>query len=190
MRILLIGGSKSGKSTMGQRLTRAFAAGAPMYYWATMEPTDEEDLARIARHLKDREGWGFETVERGRDLLPALERIDPAGAVLFDSITAQLACEMFGETIDKTAPARAGEELLTVSRYPEHFICTCDDLWRGGGRFDEWTELYRAGLAQICRRLAAEFDVVCEMTAGVPHVWKCDAVAGMPHVWKGELPDA
>ena len=110
MRILLIGGSKSGKSTMGQRLTRAFAAGAPMYYWATMEPTDEEDLARIARHLKDREGWGFETIERGRDLLPALERIDPAGAVLFDSITAQLACEMFGETIDKTAPARAGEE--------------------------------------------------------------------------------
>ena len=172
MRILLIGGSKSGKSTMGQRLTRAFAAGAPMYYWATMEPTDEEDLARIARHLKDREGWGFETIERGRDLLPALERIDPAGAVLFDSITAQLACEMFGETIDKTAPARAGEELLTVSR------------------FDEWTELYRAGLAQICRRLAAEFDVVCEMTAGVPHVWKCDAVAGMPHVWKGELPDS
>ena len=169
MRILLIGGSKSGKSTMGQRLTRAFAAGAPMYYWATMEPTDEEDLARIARHLKDREGWGFETIERGRDLLPALERIDPAGAVLFDSITAQLACEMFGETIDKTAPARAGEELLTVSRYPEQ---------------------YRAGLAQICRRLAAEFDVVCEMTAGVPHVWKCDAVAGMPHVWKGELPDA
>ena len=116
MRILLIGGSKSGKSTMGQRLTRAFAAGAPMYYWATMEPTDEEDLARIARHLKDREGWGFETIERGRDLLPALERIDPAGAVLFDSITAQLACEMFGETIDKTAPVRAGEELLTVSR--------------------------------------------------------------------------
>ena len=56
MRILLIGGSKSGKSTMGQRLTRTFAAGAPMYYWATMEPTDEEDLARIARHLKDREG--------------------------------------------------------------------------------------------------------------------------------------
>ena len=49
MRILLIGGSKSGKSTMGQRLTRAFAAGAPMYYWATMEPTDDEDLARIAR---------------------------------------------------------------------------------------------------------------------------------------------
>ena len=75
MRILLIGGSKSGKSTMGQRLTRTFAAGAPMYYWATMEPTDEEDLARIARHLKDREGWGFETIERGRDLLPALARL-------------------------------------------------------------------------------------------------------------------
>ena len=65
MRILLIGGSKSGKSTMGQRLTRAFAAGAPMYYWATMEPTDEEDLARIARHLKDREGWASRRLSAG-----------------------------------------------------------------------------------------------------------------------------
>lgn len=111
--------------------------------------------------------------------------------MLFDSITAQLACEMFGETIDKTAPARAGEELLTVSRYPEHFICTCDDLWRGGGRFDEWTELYRAGLAQICRRLAAEFDVVCRNDGRACRMCgSVDAVAGMPHVWKGELPDA
>ena len=31
MRILLIGGSKSGKSTMGQRLTRTFAALAVMH---------------------------------------------------------------------------------------------------------------------------------------------------------------
>lgn len=100
MRILLIGGSKSGKSTMGQRLTRTFAAGAPMYYWATMEPTDEEDLARIARHLKDREGWGFETIERGRDLLPALERIDPRARC---SLTA----------LRRSSPARCSARRLT-----------------------------------------------------------------------------
>ncbi len=25
---------------------------------------------------------------------------------------------------------------------------------------------------RLCRRLAAEFDVVCDMAAGVPRVWK------------------
>ena len=39
MRILLIGGSKSGKSTTAQRLCRRLAAGGPMYYWATVSYT-------------------------------------------------------------------------------------------------------------------------------------------------------
>ena len=47
MNILLIGGSKSGKSHLAQELCRAL--GGPMIYWATMEPTDEEDRERIRR---------------------------------------------------------------------------------------------------------------------------------------------
>ena len=39
-----------------------------MIYWATMEPVDGEDRARIARHLDERAGWGFSTVECGRAL--------------------------------------------------------------------------------------------------------------------------
>ena len=66
MKILLVGGSKSGKSGLAQRLCVQLAAGAPMIYWATMEPVDGEDRARIARHLDERAGWGFSTVECGR----------------------------------------------------------------------------------------------------------------------------
>ena len=76
MRILLLGGSKSGKSGLAQRLARDLSEGNSLYYWATMEPTDEEDRARIRRHLADRAGWGFQTVERGRDLPGALHRLD------------------------------------------------------------------------------------------------------------------
>ena len=36
MRILLIGGGKSGKSTLAQRLAAALSGDAPRYYWATM----------------------------------------------------------------------------------------------------------------------------------------------------------
>ena len=68
MRILLLGGSKSGKSMLGQRLTRQLADGGPMIYWATLEPRDTEDRAIVRRHLAERDGWGFGTLERGRAL--------------------------------------------------------------------------------------------------------------------------
>ena len=121
MRILLIGGSKSGKSTMGQRLTRAFAAGAPMYYWATMEPTDEEDRARIARHRAERAGWGFETLECGSDILSCLDRADANGSFLLDSVTALLSNEMFSpDGFHPEAAAKIADELCRfVGRAPK-----------------------------------------------------------------------
>ncbi|MDD7652441.1 MAG: bifunctional adenosylcobinamide kinase/adenosylcobinamide-phosphate guanylyltransferase [Candidatus Faecousia sp.] len=166
MRILLLGGSKSGKSGLAQTLTRNLAAGGPMIYWATMEPVDDEDRARIQKHLEDRAGWGFETVERGRDLTGALP-LAPGASVLLDSVTALLANEMFGANLDEGAPNRAAGALLEVSRQAAHLVCVCDDLFRDAGRYDSWTECYRRGLAQICRRLAREFDLVCEVTAGI-----------------------
>ena len=144
-----------------------------MYYWATLEPRDGEDRAIVRRHLAERDGWGFETIEQGRQLPEALVRVAPAGTVLFDSITACLACQMFSAPEpDGEAPRRTAEELLVISRHPAHFVCVCDELWRDGVTYETWTETYRRGLAEICRRLAAEFDVVCELTAGLPRLWK------------------
>ncbi len=96
MRILIIGGSKSGKSRLAQRVVKTLAQGGPMVYWATMEPVDGEDRLRIEKHIRDREGWGFETVERGCDI--AAEPLPcPANAsVLFDSVTALVTNERFG----------------------------------------------------------------------------------------------
>ena len=145
--------------------------GGPLVYWATMEPVDGEDRARIARHLDERAGWGFSTVECGR----ALERaaLPERACVLFDSVTALLANEMFsGAQPDAAAPERAAQE----ARSCRHLVCVCDDIFRDGAAYDEWTERYRSGLARVCRTLAAEFDTVCEV------------VAGLPHLWKGELP--
>ena len=83
MRLLFIGGCKSGKSSTAQRIAKRLGENAPLYYWATMEPHDDEDLARIRRHIADRDGWGFTTVERARDLTAGLSAIDPSGTLLF-----------------------------------------------------------------------------------------------------------
>ena len=81
--------------------------------------------------------------------------------------------QMFpGAEPDGAAGETVLRQLLTVSRHPAHFIAVCDDIWHGGEDYEGWTETYVRELARICRGLAAEFDVVCEMTAGIARVWK------------------
>ena len=96
MSVFISGGCKNGKSFYAQRIAKA--AGTPLYYIATMIPRDREDDARIARHRQERAGWGFETLECGADILSCLDRADPAGAFLLDSVTALLSNEMFTDT--------------------------------------------------------------------------------------------
>ena len=93
MTIFLSGGSKNGKSTLGERAARALAGEGPLWYVATMIPHDEEDRAQIRRHRQDREGCGFQTVEQGWDLSSCLA--GRCGTFLVDSVTALLANEMF-----------------------------------------------------------------------------------------------
>lgn len=174
MKILLIGGSKSGKSHLGQDLART--AGRPMIYWATMQPLDSEDEDRIAAHLLDREGWGFTTIECGRALESAFDRVPNDSAVLLDSVTVLLANEMFSENIDEQAGARTTQSLLALGEHVHTLVCVCDELWREEEAYGEGTVLFRRQLAEVCRKLVEEFDVVCEV------------VAGILHVWKGELP--
>ncbi len=179
MRALFIGGGKSGKSTAAQKLALTLHGGGTLYYWATMTPHDGEDKARIRRHRDDRAGLGFTTVERSFDLPGGLGAIDPGGTVLFDSVTACLSEQMFpyGGEMDETAGVRVLAEIRTVSRHSAHFIAVCDDIWRGGEDYRDGTAVYVRALADICRGLAAEFDVVCEMAGGLAHVWK----GALPH---------
>lgn len=167
MRILLVGGSKSGKTALALSLCQKLAQGAPCIYWATMVPVDGEDRARIARHVSERKDLDFVTAE-GQEL-----HCSPADTVLLDSVTAYLANEMFGgaSAVSVSDHARA---LLAASRQPKHFVAVCDELWRAGENYSPETEKYRRGLAEVCRALAAEFDAVAEVCAGVPRLWKGD----------------
>lgn len=177
MRALLVGGSKSGKSGLAQSLAKALGKDGPLYYLATMEPVDGEDRARIARHLDARVGWGFATVEQARGLEQCRARISPEGTVLLDSVTALLANEMFHSGLDEQAQNRSLTEILAISSGCRHLICVCDDIVRDAGRYEAWTERYRRDLALLCRQLAEVFEVVCEVTAGLPKVWKGDLSA-------------
>lgn len=78
MKILISGGAKNGKSMYAQKIAKAMSVeyDVPLYYVATMEPTDEEDENRIKRHVQDRAGWGFTTIEEPHKLVNVLSERD------------------------------------------------------------------------------------------------------------------
>ena len=62
MKILIIGGVKSGKSRHAEQLILAMAKGIKPVYLATTELNDSEMKKRIANH-RQRRGNTFETIE-------------------------------------------------------------------------------------------------------------------------------
>ena len=64
MTVFISGGAKCGKSAIAQNIAVRLAAGERLCYVATMIPTGVEDGERIRKHLADRDGMGFETVDQ------------------------------------------------------------------------------------------------------------------------------
>lgn len=176
MNIFISGGCKNGKSMYAQKMARDMAEdnGTPLYYIATMIPVDEEDRARVRRHIAERDGWGFETLEQGRNILNALKEADSKGAFLLDSVTALLANEMFKPDgkCDFTAGKRLAAELEEFAKATGNTVFVSDYLYADGRFFDQYTEGYRRNLALIDRRLAEVCDMVIEVAYGHIYVHK------------------
>ena len=165
MSTYISGGCKNGKSFYAQRVAQA--GGKPLYYIATMIPHDEEDLARIRRHRNERAGWGFETLECGRDILRCLDRADPKGSFLLDSVTALLSNEMFpAGGVDTLAPRRIAEALERFIDRAPNTVLVSDYIFSDALLYDNLTEAYRRGLADIDRHMAARCDNVIEVVGG------------------------
>lgn len=173
MMVLISGGSKSGKSSYAQAAAVYLANRGPLYYLATMIPSDREDQNRIRLHIEDRAGMGFTTVECGCDFQNELRGINPNAAVLLDSTTALLMNEMFSaKGIDDRAGIRCTEEILWLAERVRHLIVVSDRIYEDAQRYDEITEQYRKALASIDRTLARKADTVIEVTAGIPYFHK------------------
>ena len=114
MKILILGGAKSGKSDFAQEVALKLAQGGIHYYVATLCNTGSSaDRATIASHLQRREGMDFVTVEQGRNILDCLEHTDVSGTYLLDSVTTLVTNEIFppekNYETDEAAAIRCGQ---------------------------------------------------------------------------------
>lgn len=182
MNIFISGGCKNGKSYYAQKVARDMARqkDVPLYYLATMIAVDDEDRARIARHLKEREGWGFDTIEQGLNICSCLngrtlsgEKVDPAGVFLLDSVTALLSNEMFKNgNFDKDAAQRVSRQLIEFAERTGNTVFVSDYIYSDATLYDELTEAYRCGLAYIDKSLAKVCGGVTEVSYGFINQYK------------------
>lgn len=169
MNYFISGGCKNGKSMYAQNIAKEMSVeqGAPLYYVATMIPTDNEDRERIKRHLGERDGWGFETIEQGRNILEVLEKADPKGAFLIDSVTALLSNEMFSKDgCDFGAGVRVARELCELAKKTGNMVFVSDYIYSDAQRYDGYTEKYRRALAHIDKELAKVCHKTIEVSFG------------------------
>jgi adenosylcobinamide kinase/adenosylcobinamide-phosphate guanylyltransferase len=168
MTVYVSGGCKSGKSTHAEGIAQKLSAGnKPLYYIATMVPSDGEDELRIERHRKNRAGMGFETVELPRDIGRAAEICDMSGTFLLDSVTALLANEMFRDgAYVSGAGEKVAAELSKLLETASNIVLVSDYIYSDAVFYDEYTENYIKSLAEIDKTCAKLCDSVLEACCG------------------------
>ncbi len=168
--ILIVGGSGSGKSAYAEQKASEVAGAKKLYYCATMVVDGEEGLLRAERHRKQRQGKGFCTIERGRDIAGLAAEVS-GGVVLLECLSNLVANEMFVEdTI--YAPFDVAQKVYREIRCLEgctaELVIVTNNVFEDGICYDRVTLQYLEALAAVNRMLAKEADTVTEIVAGIP----------------------
>ena len=145
MIVLIIGGAKSSKSSYAEFYSSNLSkkGKGKLYYLATMNPYDSEDLKRIENHLKNREKYDFKTIEKHRNLNEIFYKFSKEDTVLLDSLTSLVTNEMFvGKEFNESVHSNIGI------------------------KYDSYTESFKRELGKINCELASFSDVVIEASFG------------------------
>lgn len=158
MRILIIGGSGSGKSRYSEELVTKFPQTRRIYF-ATMHPFDEEDQLRILKHQKQRAHLNFETIE-AEDQLSRHECVN--ACVLVDSVTSLLSNSMFStHQVDEQGIVA---DLIKIKC---EVLILVSDFCFSEGIHDDFTETWKRKLGHVNQALAQKCDVVLYLNGGI-----------------------
>ena len=191
---LILGGARSGKSDLAQRL--AESSGEAVVFIATMEPRDDEVRARIEAHRAARPA-AWTTVEEPRDVLAALDASAPAGAfVVVDCVTLWLSNLLEGISDGDAGPT--GDALDDIATRVEALASWCaayagdvavvsNEVGMGIVPAYPLGRVFRDALGTANRALAARADRVYYTVAGLALELKSlgalpfDAIDAGPH---------
>jgi adenosylcobinamide kinase/adenosylcobinamide-phosphate guanylyltransferase len=166
--VLVLGGTRSGKSTYGIARIRELAGDGDVAYLATALAGDAELDDRIARHREQRPA-SWRTIEVGTDLPAAFADAGDA-SVLIDGLTLWLSAVAGDDLYDLDAvlggPVAAGLE--SIARHPGPAVVVSDEIGLGMVPMDPGARAFRDLQGLVHQRLAAAANEVHLMVAGLP----------------------
>lgn len=195
---IITGVSGSGKSEYAENLAVELAAGAPLYYVATMEPYGQEGQARIRRHHALRAGKGFQTIECYRNITKIIGEIGEdrfgSGTILLECMSNLLANELFGnqcnELVTEKIPLseedfpvqienrsltdRLLSEMSYISRQCRHLIIVTNEVFADGAEYAPETQEYIRQLGRLNRELVHMADEAVEVVYTIPVKIRCE----------------
>jgi adenosylcobinamide kinase/adenosylcobinamide-phosphate guanylyltransferase len=166
---LVIGGASSGKSAFAEELVER--SGLGQVYVATAEVRDREMERKIAAHRARREGRGWRTLEEPLDLVGALSGIGSGEIVLVDCMTLWLTNRMLGGW---DVDAATEGFCAALARNDPPVVLVTNDVSGGIVPDNALARAFRGAQGRLNQRLAAEADLVVQVTAGLPLVLKGD----------------
>lgn len=169
MHTLILGGARSGKSALAERL--AAASGREVLYVATSQPGDAEMAARIARHRARRPAhWGC--VEEPLALAAVLRAHARADRVLLvDCLTLWLA-NLLGDA-DPQRFVRERDALLEAfPALPGAVLFVSNEVGLGIVPMGELTRRFVDEAGRLHQSLAARCERVAFVAAGLPLMLK------------------
>ena len=165
--VVILGGTRSGKSRLGRDRAQALANGGSVVFVATALPGDPELDARIELHRRDRPA-NWTTVEAGPDLVDAVASLEPDATILLDGLTlwVSLIVERPDVTVDSIVdgPVAALRAALAAHRGPA--VIVSDEVGLGIVPLDPRSRLFRDALGIAHQQLVSDADEAWFTVAG------------------------
>ena len=169
MKELILGGVRSGKSTLAEQ--HATASGLHVVYVATAKAYDEEMQERITHH-QARRADHWQLVEAGQDLAAVLQREAAVGrCVLVDCLTlwlTQMLCDVDGAKLQSEVSAL----LRILPGLPGQIILVSNETNMGITPMGELSRRYCDEAGSLHQQLGAICERVILTVAGLPLVIK------------------
>ena len=181
MRILVTGGSASGKSAFAEKIACSFAG--PHLYFATMRPFGEDGQRRIARHRALRRDRDFLTVEcygRYEELsLAATLGQDVSGSTLLVECVGNIVANVqFGDELscgaltcgafEDALAEKVVQGVTSLADQCQNIVVVTNEVGCDGIEYPAETQAYIRALGAANCKLAVQFDAVYEVAAACP----------------------
>lgn len=174
--ILISGGARSGKSAYAQK--RAESLQGARVFVATSPRIDAEMDERIDKHIQDRQGKGWQTIEEELDLAGAISSNTQANVILVDCLTLWINNILFKNSEKTSSISEKDIEILCSDvldrskNHPGTTIFVTNEVGSGIIPDSAETRLYRDLVGSCNQCFAHDADEVILVSCGIPMFFK------------------